>query len=85
MAAPQMNEGQILAWIGQLTEEKDSLRAGHRGRPLSTVATQRLRDVEMALDLSWDLVRQRRARRAAGQDWSDLSARASELLKTYRR
>jgi len=85
MTAPQMNEGQILAWIAQLTEEKDTLRAGHQGRPLSTDATQRLRDVEMALDLSWDLVRQRRARRAAGQDWADLSARVTELVKTYRR
>lgn len=80
-----MNEEQILRWIGQLTEEKDELRAGHQGRPLSADATARLKDVETALDQSWDLVRQRRARRAAGQDWADLTLRATELLKTYRR
>lgn len=75
-------EQDILDLIRRLTSEKDSLRRSHHGRPLSAADSARLQQFESALDKSWDLVRQRRARRAAGQDWDDLSQRVGELLET---
>jgi hypothetical protein len=73
-------ESDILDWIRRLTAEKDRLRRSHEGRPMSTADTTRLQQCESALDRSWDLVRQRRARRAAGQGWDDLAQRVDELL-----
>lgn len=80
-----MNEHQILAWIGRLTEERDGLRRNHQGRPSSAGDSTRIREVELALDGAWDLIRQRRARRAAGQDWADLSERAEQMMRAIKR
>lgn len=74
-------ESEILDCIRHLTAEKDSLRRGHEGRPMSSAHATRLKQVDSALDKSWDLVRQRRARRAAGQAWDDLSPRVAELVE----
>ena len=78
-------ESDILDWIRRLTAEKDSLRRSHQGRPMSSADLTRLHQCESALDKSWDLVRQRRARRAAGQGWDDLSQRVDELLDSHDR
>lgn len=75
-------ETEILDLIRRLTSEKDSLRRSHRGRPLSATDSTRLQQFDSALDKSWELVRQRRARRAAGQGWDDLSQRVGELLES---
>src|SRR5581483_10098565 len=68
-------EQEILEWMRGLTHEKDRLRRSHQGRPQSAVDAKRLQEIASSLDRSWDLVRQRRARRAAGQSWDDLSQR----------
>lgn len=73
-------EREILAWIRALTDEKDGLRRGHQGRPQPVDDATRLREIESVLDRSWDLVRQRRARRAAGQNWDDLTQRVVDLV-----
>lgn len=78
-------ERELLDWIGRLTDEKDILRRSHQGRPMSAADMTRLRQFESSLDESWDLVRQRRARRAAGQGWDDLSQRVAELLGSHDR
>lgn len=80
-----MNEHQILAWIGRLTQEKDRLRRNHQGRPSSHRDSTLLQEVESAVDGAWDLVRQRRARRAAGKDWGDLTERAEQMMRAYHR
>ena len=41
------------------------------------------RDVEVALDQCWDLLRQRRARRAAGLDPDDAEVRSEGTVETF--
>ncbi len=43
----------------------------------------RLRDLEVQLDQCWDLLRQRRARRDAGQDPADASVRPPGVVEGY--
>jgi hypothetical protein len=43
-----------------------------------------LREIEITLDQCWDLLRQRRARRAAGQDPDDVAVRPEEVVEHYR-
>jgi len=76
-------ETDILDWIRCLTDDRDSLRRSHHGRPMSSADSTRLQQFESSLDRSWDLVRQRRARRAAGQGWDDLSQRMTELVESH--
>lgn len=76
-------EADIMEWIRKLTTEKNSLRAGHKGRTLSTAETTRLHKVELTLDETWNLIRHRRARRAAGKGWEDLSQQVAVLFKEY--
>ena len=78
-------ETEILDWIRRLTDEKNRLRRSHQGRPMSAADATRLREFESALDKSWDLVRQRRARRAVGQGWDDLSQRVADLVESHHR
>jgi hypothetical protein len=44
---------------------------------------ERLRAIEVALDQCWDLLRQRRARRATGQDPDDAVARPADVVENY--
>lgn len=73
-------EREILAFIRGLTDEKDRLRRNHPGRLMSPTDTSRLSEIESTLDQSWDLVRQRRARRASGQNWDDLTEQVANLV-----
>ena len=73
-------ERNILLFIRGLTDERDRLRRNHPGRLMSAGDIQRLSEIESALDQSWDLVRQRRARRATGQNWDDLTERVANLV-----
>jgi hypothetical protein len=40
--------------------------------------------VEVALDQCWDLLRQRRARRSAGQDPDEATVRPEEVIERYK-
>ena len=42
------------------------------------------RTIEVALDQCWDLLRQRRARRNAGQDPDDATLRPAPVVEDYR-
>ena len=64
-----MDEKQILSRITELVDEEHQLRTRHAAGELSEADEQdRLRQVEESLDQAWDLLRQRRALREAGQD-----------------
>ena len=63
-----MDDAEIVKRIGELTDEEHQLEQGHVLEPLGPVELERLRSLEVALDQCWDLLRQRRARRNAGQD-----------------
>lgn len=54
--------------IHALVEEEHELRERHAGQGLDDGERERLRQVEVQLDQTWDLLRRRNARREAGQD-----------------
>ena len=78
-----MDDLQIVARIGELTEEEHALERAHAGEALSGSELERLRAIEVALDQCWDLLRQRRARRDAGVDPSEAVARPESMVEGY--
>lgn len=79
-----MDDSEIVSRIGQLADEEKTLEQSHVGKGLSDDELQRLRAVEVALDQCWDLLRQRRARRGAGQDPGDAEVRPEGVVEGYR-
>ena len=65
-----MNDQEVLDRIKQLMDEEQQLRDAHSSgdHPVDTAERERLRDLEVALDQCWDLLRQRRARREFGEN-----------------
>ena len=79
-----MDDPEIVARIGKLAEEERRLEEGHVGDELSPEQEEHLRGIEVALDQCWDLLRQRRARRNAGQDPDDAIVRPESVVENYR-
>ena len=79
-----MDDDNIAARISKLSEEEHHLELSHQGQPLSDSELARLRAIEVSLDQCWDLLRQRRARRAAGQDPDQASVRPESVVEGYR-
>ena len=52
-------------------------------KPLTDADQRRLRELEVQLDQCWDLLRQRRARRHAGQDPDAAEARDEGVVEGY--
>ena len=63
-----MDDRQLMNRIGALVEEEHTLERQATGDGLDESQEARLRELEVQLDQCWDLLRQRRARRNAGQD-----------------
>jgi len=78
-----MDDSEVLTRIHSLIEEEHDLRNRHADTPLDPQATQRLDDLEVALDQCWDLLRQRRARRSAGLDPDEAVARSETVVEHY--
>ncbi len=73
-----MDDKEIAARIGSLIDEEHKLeRAGHEPDH------ERLRAIEVELDTCWDLLRQRRARRSAGENPDDAAARPGNVVEGY--
>ena len=75
-----MEDRDVLNRIEELVNEEHALREGSELTPAAEV---RLRSLEVALDEAWDLLRQRRARRAAGLDPSGASIRDADTVEGY--
>ncbi len=73
----------ILQRIEKLSIEEQQLEESHRGEPLSTEQQTRLKAVEVELDQAYDLLRQRRARRVAGQDPDESTIRSETVVENY--
>jgi hypothetical protein len=73
---------EILHRIASLVEEEHRLRGGGEGETEHDAAA-RLARLEEQLDQCWDLLRQRRARREAGQDAGDTSGRSTDTVEQY--
>ncbi len=79
-----MDDSEIVGHINELADEEHRLERSHAGGGLSDEEQARLREVEVALDQCWDLLRQRRARRSAGQDPDDASVRSGNTVENYK-
>ena len=79
-----MADDDLFRNINSLVEEEHRLQQSHGAGGLSEADHQRLREVEVALDQCWDLLRQRRARRDAGQEASDAVVRDAGTVEGYR-
>ena len=79
-----MDDRQLMDRIGALVEEEHTLERQATGAGLDDDQEARLRELEVQLDQCWDLLRQRRARRHAGQDPDDASVRDVETVEHYR-
>jgi hypothetical protein len=78
------SDEQISAQIEQLESERESLfkREG-TDDPSRTADANRLEEIRVDLDRLWDLLRQRRALRDAGQDPNRADERAAETVERY--
>jgi hypothetical protein len=79
-----MRDAEVLERVRQLVDEEHRLETSHVGQGLTADEEARLRDVEVALDQCWDLLRQRRARRASGQDPDQAVVRPEDVVEGYR-
>lgn len=78
-----MNDTQIHEIIEQLVEEEHRLLAHGDQHGLTPDDRTRLDGISVRLDQYWDLLRQRRARRDAGQDPGVAHLRSGEVVEHY--
>jgi len=78
-----MDDRQVMDRIGALVEEEHTLERQATGDGLDEAQQARLHEVEVALDQCWDLLRQRRARRNAGQDPDTAAVRPEGTVEGY--
>ena len=69
--------------INELMAEEHALLEKAPSGGLTDADHARLRELEVQLDQCWDLLRQRRARRDAGQDPADASVRPPGVVEGY--
>ncbi|HLY29502.1 MAG TPA: DUF2630 family protein [Ktedonobacterales bacterium] len=79
-----MNDPEILQRIDELVKEEHQLdqQAAASGG-LNDEQRARLKALEVNLDQCWDLLRQRRARRNAGQNPDEAHTRPGETVEHY--
>jgi hypothetical protein len=78
-----MDDAEIVERIDELVAEEHRLERDHAADGLAEADKGRLRALEIQLDQCWDLLRQRRARRNAGQDPGDAQVRDPEVVEHY--
>lgn len=75
---------EVVQRIDDLVEEEHRLRShASGGTPLSDEDRARLQALEVRLDQLWDLLRQRRARRLAGEDPAAATLRPEDVVERY--
>ena len=80
-----VNDIEILATVRQLVDKEHDLRTRmEAGRLDAAEEQQQLADLEHSLDQCWDLLRQRRARREAGENPDDAKVRDVRTVEGYR-
>jgi len=79
-----MDDKTLLSRINELVTEEERLLESSRGTEgLDPNEDARLKAVEVALDQCWDLLRQRRAKRHAGQDPDEAHVRDATTVEGY--
>ena len=78
-----MDDKTLLSRINELADEEHKLFQKEAGGDASVAERSRLGELEVTLDQCWDLLRQRRARRAAGLNPDDAQARSATVVEKY--
>jgi Protein of unknown function (DUF2630) len=82
-----MDDESILGRIDALVKQEHALQNREEGDAVDNEALaddrQRLERVSVELDRCWDLLRQRRAKRAAGENPDDAQARDEGTVEKY--
>jgi hypothetical protein len=80
-----MDDGQIQSRIEKLEAEEHKLRGEEEGAAPDVLERDRARlgAIKVELDQLWDLLRQRRALRAAGRNPDDAAMRDADTVERY--
>jgi hypothetical protein len=74
----------VLGHINELADEEHKLFEKEAGGQATDADRERLKDLGVQLDQCWDLLHQRRARRAAGMDPDEAQVRDERTVEGYR-
>jgi hypothetical protein len=78
-----MDDAQIHSSIEKLVAEEHELWQREEAGNADGTDRERLEELKVSLDQCWDLLRQRRALREAGQDPDAAEARPPEVVERY--
>ena len=78
-----MDDADVTSQINELAAEEHELFQREGRGEASDADRERLADLQVTLDQCWDLLHQRRARRAAGQDPDDATVRDERTVEGY--
>ena len=78
-----MDDREVIDRINQLAKEEHNLFEKESRGEASETDQERLRRLEVSLDQCWDLLHQRRARRAAGLSPDEASVRDEKTVEGY--
>jgi hypothetical protein len=78
-----MDDPQIHGEIDRMVEEEHQLWERESAGEASEADRARLAELKVALDQCWDLLRQRRARREAGQSPEGAELRPPDVVEHY--
>jgi hypothetical protein len=78
-----MDDEIVIGRINELADEEHGLFEKESHGEASDADRERLKKLQVTLDQCWDLLHQRRARRAAGLDVDDASVRDETTVEGY--
>lgn len=79
-----MDDATIHEHIEQLVDEEHNLWSREADGDMNEATRQRLRELQIALDQMWDLLRQRKALRRAQLDPDAAEVRDPDTVENYR-
>jgi hypothetical protein len=78
-----VDDAEITRQIDELVEESHTIERDHGRFGLTPEQRRRLAELQVEIDRNWDLLRQRRARRNAGEDPEDAKERPGPVVEGY--
>jgi hypothetical protein len=78
-----MDDEKVIARINEIAHEEHELWEREGRGEITAAEQERLEDLGVTLDQCWDLLHQRRARRAAGQDPDQATVRDPRTVEGY--
>ncbi len=78
-----MDDAEVLGRINELAREEHELFERESRGQVTDTDRERLRRLQVTLDQCWDLLRQRRARRAVGLDPGEAQIRDEKTVEGY--